>query len=46
MQPFNHRAFSFGAHYLMTHLDVNNTDSKLQSRLVFEGPAAFLSYSY
>jgi hypothetical protein len=45
-QPFNHWAFGFGVHSLTLHLDVNNPSSQLQARLVFQGPAAFMSYSY
>jgi hypothetical protein len=45
-QPFAHWAFGFGVHSLTLKLDVNNTDSKLQTRLVFQGPAAFASFSY
>jgi hypothetical protein len=45
-QPFTHFAFGFGVHSLTLHLDVNNPSSQLQTRLVFQGPAAFMSYSY
>ena len=45
-QPFAHWAFGFGVHSLTLHLDVNNPSSQLQARLVFQGPAAFMSYSY
>jgi len=45
-QPFTHFAFGFGVHTLTLKLDVNNPDSKLQTRLVFQGPAAFASYSF
>lgn len=45
-QPFNHWAFGFGFHNLTLKLDVNNPDSQLQTRIVFQGPAAFMSFSY
>jgi len=45
-QPFTHFAFGFGVHSLTVKLDVDNTDTKLQARVVFQGPAAFVSYSY
>jgi hypothetical protein len=45
-QPFTHFAFGFGVHSLTLKLDVDNPDSKLQTRIVFQGPAAFLSFSY
>lgn len=45
-QPFAHFAFGFGVHTLTLHLDVNNPSSQLQTRVVFQGPAAFASYSY
>jgi hypothetical protein len=45
-QPFNHWAFGFGFHNLTLKLDVNNPDSKMQTRIVFQGPAAFVSFSY
>jgi hypothetical protein len=45
-QPFTHWAFGFGFHNLTLKLDVNNPDSKLQTRIVFQGPAAFASFSY
>jgi hypothetical protein len=45
-QPFKHWAFGFGVHNLTIRLDVNNPDSALQTRVVFQGPAAFLSFSY
>lgn len=45
-QPFAHWAFGFGVHSLTLHLDVNNPSSQLQARLVFQGPAAFMSFSY
>jgi hypothetical protein len=45
-QPFTHWAFGFGVHSLTLKLDVNNPSSQLQTRLVFQGPAAFASFSY
>lgn len=45
-QPFAHFAFGFGIHTLTLRLDVNNPTSQLQTRIVFQGPAAFMSYSY
>jgi hypothetical protein len=45
-QPFAHWAFGFGVHSLTVKLDVNNPSSQLQTRLVFQGPAAFASFSY
>jgi len=45
-QPFTHWAFGFGVHSLTIKLDVDNPDSKLQARMVFQGPAAFASYSF
>lgn len=45
-QPFEHWAFGFGVHNLTIRLDVDNPNSKLQSRIVFQGPAAFASFSY
>jgi len=45
-QPFTHFAFGFGVHTLTLKLDVDNTNSKLETRLVFQGPAAFVSFSY
>jgi hypothetical protein len=45
-QPFTHWAFGFGVHSLTVKLDVNNPSSQLQTRLVFQGPAAFASFSY
>jgi hypothetical protein len=45
-QPFAHWAFGFGIHNLTLNLDVNNPNSKLQTRIVFQGPAAFASFSY
>ncbi|HUL94210.1 MAG TPA: hypothetical protein VLV56_17870 [Burkholderiales bacterium] len=45
-QPFAHWAFGFGVHSLTVKLDVNNPSSKLETRLVFQGPAAFASFSY
>jgi hypothetical protein len=45
-QPFAHWAFGFGVHSLTVKLDVNNPTSQLQTRLVFQGPAAFASFSY
>jgi hypothetical protein len=45
-QPFKHWAFGFGVHNLTLKLDVNNPDSQLQTRIVFQGPAAFASFSY
>jgi hypothetical protein len=45
-QPFTHWAFGFGFHNLTLKLDVSNPDSKLETRIVFQGPAAFASFSY
>jgi hypothetical protein len=45
-QPFAHWAFGFGIHNLTLKLDVSNPDSKLETRIVFQGPAAFASFSY
>jgi hypothetical protein len=45
-QPFTHWAFGFGVHTLTIRLDVNNPSSQLQTRVVFQGPAAFASFSY
>jgi hypothetical protein len=45
-QPFTHWAFGFGVHSLTLNLEVDNPNSKLQGRMVFQGPAAYLSYSY
>lgn len=45
-QPFAHLAFGFGVHSLTLKLDVDNPNSKLQTRIVFQGPAAFASYSF
>jgi hypothetical protein len=45
-QPFAHWAFGFGFHNLSLKLDVNNPDSQFQARIVFQGPAAFASFSY
>jgi hypothetical protein len=45
-QPFAHWAFGFGVHTLTLRLDVNNPSSKLETRVVFQGPAAFASFSY
>jgi hypothetical protein len=45
-QPFTHWAFGFGVHSLTLRLDVNNPSSQLQTRLIFQGPAAFASFSY
>jgi len=45
-QPFTHWAFGFGVHNLTIRLDVNNPNAKLETRVVFQGPAVFASYSY
>ena len=45
-QPFEHWAFGFGVHSLTLALDVNNPDARLQTRIVFQGPAAYLSASF
>lgn len=45
-QPFTHFAFGFGVHSLTLKLDVDNSSSKMQTRIVFQGPAAFASYSF
>lgn len=45
-QPFTHFAFGFGVHTLTLRLDVNNPSSQLQTRVVFQGPAAFMSASF
>jgi len=45
-QPFTHFAFGFGVHSLTLRLDVDNPNSKMQTRIVFQGPAAYASYSF
>lgn len=45
-QPLSHWAFGFGIHNLTLKLDVSNPDSKFETRIVFQGPAAFLSFTY
>ena len=45
-QPFTHLAFGFGVHSLTLRLDVDNPNSQLQTRIVFQGPAAYASYSF
>jgi hypothetical protein len=45
-QPLEHWAFGFGVHNYWVRLDVNNPNAKLSARIVFQGPAAFASYSF
>jgi hypothetical protein len=45
-QPFEHWAFGFGVHSLTIRLDVNDPDARFATRVVFQGPSAFASYSF
>jgi hypothetical protein len=45
-QPFTHFALGFGVHSLTLRLEVDNPDSTMQTRIVFQGPAAYASYSF
>jgi hypothetical protein len=45
-QPLTHWAFGFGVHSLTLRLDVDNPSAKLETRMVFQGPAVFASYSF
>lgn len=45
-QPLEHWAFGFGVHSLTLRMSVDNPNSKLESRIVFQGPSAFASFSF
>lgn len=45
-QPFRHVGFGFGWHSLLINLGVDKTDWRGQMRLAYQGPAAYLSFSF
>ncbi|MCK7582053.1 MAG: hypothetical protein MZV65_44905 [Chromatiales bacterium] len=45
-QPFRHVGFGFGWHGLFVDLGVDNTDWRGQVSLAYQGPAAYVSFSF
>jgi len=45
-QPFEHFAFGVGVHSLSLNLTVDKTDTQLKTHLLYQGPAAYVSYSF